>query len=307
MSENKRLRYIFDAVEVCEMCGDSTEKHRILGQRLNQSQGFSPKSKSGISVSVKQCTNCDLIYPSPLPIPFDLQDHYGTPPEDYWKPEYFVVDKEYYTQPISVTKELIAFREGMCSLDVGAGIGKCMLALANAGFDSFGVEPSQPFYDRAISKMGIVPDKLKFGKVEDVDFPENFFDFITYGAVFEHLYHPAECLKRTLKWLKPNGIIHIEVPSTKYLMAKVVNLYYKFRGTTYVNNISPMHVPFHLYEFSVKSFEEMGKSAGFTVERFQHEVCRDYIVPASLQKIFIKLMRATDTGMLITLYLRKNS
>ena len=31
------------------------------------------------------------------------------------------------------------------------------------------------------------------------------------------------------------------------------------RGTNYVTNISPMHSPFHLYEFGLKSFEELGK------------------------------------------------
>src|SRR5205085_2091982 len=156
------LRYYFNHVSHCEMCGDNTESHKVIGQRLNQSQGLHPKKKSGISVSVKKCTNCSLIYSSPQPIPFDIQDHYGTP-------------------------------------------------------------------------------------------PENFFDFITFGAVLEHLYHPAACLEKALQWLKPEGILQVEVPSSKHLVSKLINIYFTLIGTNFVTNISPMHAPFHMYEFSLKS------------------------------------------------------
>ena len=62
-----------------------------------------------------------------------------------------------------------------------------------------------PFYERAISKMNIDPGKLKLGMIEDVDYPENHFDFITFGAVLEHLYHPAASIEKAMKWLKPGG------------------------------------------------------------------------------------------------------
>src|SRR5688572_21026953 len=83
----KRLHYYFEEVVQCEMCGDPSAHHKILGQRLNQSQGLNPKQVAGISVTVKKCSKCSLIYSSPQPIPFDIQDHYGMPPESYWKDE----------------------------------------------------------------------------------------------------------------------------------------------------------------------------------------------------------------------------
>ena len=75
MSNSKK--YYFEEVKNCEMCGDESQGHIVLGQRLNQSQGFSPKKKTGITVSVMKCKKCGLIYAQPLPIPFDIQDHYG--------------------------------------------------------------------------------------------------------------------------------------------------------------------------------------------------------------------------------------
>ena len=52
-----------------------------------------------------------------------------------------------------------------------------------------------------------------------------------------------------MKWLKPGGIVHIEVPS-KHFINKLVNIYYRLIGTNYLL-ISAMHTPFHLYEFSL--------------------------------------------------------
>jgi len=102
--------------------------------------------------------------------------------------------------------------------------------------------------------MKISPERLKLGMIEDIEYEDESFDFMTYGAVFEHLYHPARALEKTIKWLKPGGIVHIEVPSSKHTVAKLINLYFKLRGTNYVSHISPMHSPFHLYEFGLKSF-----------------------------------------------------
>ena len=300
-----KAKYIFEEVQTCEMCGDSTKNHIVLGQRLNQSQGIKPKSKTGISVSVMKCRNCELIYSQPQPIPFDIQDHYGIPPEDYWKPEQFKYDSNYFSEEIKTVKKLLPFKAGMTALDIGAGLGKCMISLAYAGFDAYGLEPSIPFYDRALSRMKISPENLKLGMVEEIDYENNSFDFITYGAVFEHLYHPAQSLEKALKWLKPNGIIHIEVPSSKHTIAKLINLYFRLIGTNYVTHISPMHVPFHLYEFGLKSFEELGKKLGFKIEKHYYEVCQISFVPKIFHPILRKYMELNNTGMQLIVYLRK--
>jgi 2-polyprenyl-3-methyl-5-hydroxy-6-metoxy-1,4-benzoquinol methylase len=93
----------------------------------------------------------------------------------------------------------------MRALDIGSGIGKCMKSLESAGFEAYGFEPSQPFHERAISKMGISPARLKLGQMENMEYEASTFDFITFGAVFEHLYHPCQSLEKALTWLKKTG------------------------------------------------------------------------------------------------------
>ncbi len=105
MSTNQS--YHFQTITTCNMCGSSSSNHKVLGQRLNQSQGFRPKRKTGISVSVVKCINCGLLYPQPLPIPEDIQDHYGTPPENYWKEEYFKWTPDYFSYQVNEVKELM--------------------------------------------------------------------------------------------------------------------------------------------------------------------------------------------------------
>ncbi|MBS1574068.1 MAG: class I SAM-dependent methyltransferase [Bacteroidetes bacterium] len=240
-----------------------------------------------------------------MPIPFDIQDHYGIPPESYWRDNYFDWQPEYFSQQIKIVKELLPFKERMTALDVGAGLGKCMLSLNRAGFDTYGFEPSKPFFEKAISKMGIDKQKLQLGMIEEISYPDNSFDFITFGAVFEHLYHPAQSLEKAMNWLKPNGIIQIEVPSSKHFIAKLFNFYYRLRGTNYVTNISPMHTPFHLYEFGLKSFEELGKKQGFKIEHHQYDVCEIWFIPKIFHRLLTKYMQWTKTGMQLTVYLRK--
>jgi ubiquinone/menaquinone biosynthesis C-methylase UbiE len=286
------------------MCGATTDTHKILGKRLNASQGKNPKSKIGITTTIVKCTTCGLIYANPQPVPFDIQDHYGIPPENYWVEEYFAVNDNYFRGEIERLKTLLDFKDGMKSLDIGAGLGKQMIALSKIGFETYGFEPSKQFYERAISRMGINPDSLQLGMIETVAYPTNHFDFISFGAVLEHLYDPSASILKALQWLKPNGIIHIEVPSADWLISKILNLFYKIRQTDYVSNLSPMHEPYHLYEFGLQSFQEHAKKYGYELALYEYYVCQTYM-PKIADNFLKPYMQRTNTGMQLCVWLRK--
>jgi len=298
------MKYSFQYITHCNLCGTPSNEHKILGKRLNQSQGRNPNKKIGITTSIVKCMNCSLIYSNPQPVPDDIQDHYGMPPEDYWIDDYFTFNENYFMHEIETLKTLIDVKPGMKSLDIGAGLGKAMIALSNNGFDAYGFEPSEPFYKRAISKMNISAEKLKLGMIEDVEYPNNFFDFITFGAVLEHLYDPSAAIIKSLKWLKPNGIIHIEVPSSNWLVGKLINLYYSIKGLDCVGNLSPMHAPYHLYEFGLKSFKAHAAANNYDVVLDQYYVCQTYM-PKIISYAITPLMKKTHTGMQLCVWLKK--
>jgi 2-polyprenyl-3-methyl-5-hydroxy-6-metoxy-1,4-benzoquinol methylase len=286
------------------MCGSETSTHTVLGKRLNRSQGKNPKGKIGITTTIAKCCHCGLIYSNPQPVPYDLQDHYGVTPEDYWKESYFQMREDHFQGELKRIHQLIDFRKGMKSLDIGAGLGKTMVALRDAGFDAYGFEPSPQFYERVVSKLGIGRDKLKLAMMENAEYANDTFDFITFGAVLEHLYDPSEAIIKAMTWLKPNGLMHIEVPSSDWLMNKLINAFYRLKQTDYVGNISPMHNPFHLYEFGLKSFHEHSMKNRYDVAFHEYYVCPTNM-PKVVDYVLRKLMKRTGTGMQLCVWLIK--
>ena len=285
------------------MCGAGREQLRVLGMRLNKGQGFRPKQLTGIAVGVRQCVVCGLVLADPQPEPERFEDHYGDS-EEFWREDYFREDPNYFATEIAEAKSLIGEYGAPKALDIGAGIGKAMRALAVAGFDTFGIEPSASFRQLAL-KGGIDSKRLSLAGVESASFDAESFDFITFGAVLEHLPSPSQSLVQTLKWLKPGGIIQAEVPSSKWLISRLANFYFRVRGTNYVTNLSPMHSPFHLFEFGLRSFELHGRRFGYQVALHRYSVCEIPYLPWFMHPLLRWYMERTNSGMQLTVYLRK--
>jgi hypothetical protein len=122
-----------------------------------------------------------LIFADPQPVPANLTDHYGLPPEDYWAdPGHWDWTPDYFAREIGEAKALLDFRPGMTALDIGVGLGKAMRSLDHAGFDSWGIEPIPVFREKAISGMGLIANRVALASAEDAEFAENSFDFISF-------------------------------------------------------------------------------------------------------------------------------
>ena len=291
------MQYKFIDVPACNMCGGGG---RVWGRRLNTSQGLRPKGKIGISTTVMKCRRCGLIYSNPQPVPENVADHYGVPPETYWHDDYFQISEDHFRTEKMRIRQFAP--DARTFLDVGAGIGKTMKAV---GLDAYGVEPSQPFYEHAIKKMGISPRRLTLRTFEETNFPQ-MFDVVSFGVVLEHLYDPSAAIKKAMKWLNPGGLIHIEVPNADYLLSRVFNFYFWLSRTDYVVNISPMHVPFHLYEFTEEAFVLNGQRSGYEVVHTDRYPGVVSIAP-KLSKLLSPIMTVTKTGLGLTVYLRKRA
>ena len=297
------MKYKFQSIQFCNMCQSKSDTHKVLGNRLNKSQGLWPNKKIGISTKIIQCSNCKLNYSNPQPIPINFGDHYEIDVESYWNNDY-LNSKTDISQLIKKLKRYISLEKEPLALDIGAGFGKMMNALKNEGFITYGIEPSKPFYDFAIEKNNISEKFLMQKSIESSSFEENKFDFITFGAVLEHLEDPSLSLKKAISWLKPGGIIEIQVPQSNWLTGKIYNLIYKLTFSSYCSNLSPMHEPFHLYEFSLKSFVENGKINNYKVVNHTYAICETFL-PKIFDKILKRIMKQTNTGMEIYLLLQK--
>ena len=143
-------------------------------------------------------------------------------------------------------KSLGTSEKKLRALDVGVGAGKGMRALMNHGFDVDGIEPIPKFRDVAIHLNGIRSTRIQLSTIEDAVLPPASYDFVTFGAVLEHLKNPYDALHKTSDALRSGGFIHFEVPNSRWLVAKIIDFFYRLKITHYTTHLSPLHSPFHL-------------------------------------------------------------
>jgi SAM-dependent methyltransferase len=277
-AEATSFTYAFQPQDRCNMCAAPVaDAAETLGKRLGRRQGLRPRRQVGVTTTVQRCTSCGLIFSNPTPVPKSLGQHYDVPVESYWTRDLSVADA-YFARQIETFRSLWQAGEESDAvvLDIGAGVGRAMASLERAGFDVFGLEPSAPFREVAIDRNGISPDRLSPASVEEAGYADASFDFVTFGAVLEHLLDPAGCLERALRWTRPGGLVHVEVPSADWLVARMLDLAYRVQGLDYTTHLSPMHSPFHLYEFTLTSFERHAERAGYEIASHRRLVADPY-------------------------------
>lgn len=294
------MRYDLVKVPACNMCGSGSR--RDLGLRLSGRTGLRPRKASGIGIPVKQCADCELIYADPMPLPVNIGDHYDMKPEDYFDEGHL---REWPAFDNSSLSELLEFRPGMKMVDVGAGAGMHMIGFEKAGWEAWGIEPSPSFVRFGVDRLGIDPARLLQQQVESNTLPMDTFDLVSFGAVLEHLPSPAKALEAACRILKPGGIVLADIPSSRFLMSRLINLFYRLNGTPYVTNVSPLHPPFHLYEFSHRSFEKNGDRVGYKVAKHEYWVTTLYNVPKKVEPIVRHLLTKTGLGDGLRVYLKK--
>jgi SAM-dependent methyltransferase len=298
----KQFTYHFYYADKCNMCQGTDFK--VIGKRLNQSQGRSPHRKAGVATSVMKCGTCGLIFANPIPVPQSIGAHYDIDVDDYFEKMAKDVPGDFFQAEIENFKNLYKKTDGLRGLDIGSGLGGVMMAMNRNGIEAWGIEPSKTFYDFSIKK-GIEAGKLANKGIEEANYPDGFFDLISFAAVFEHLYDPNDALVHALKWLKPGGLIYISVPSNRIFVQLVANMFYRLKGLDYVSNISPMHSPFHIYEFGRKTFEKNAVLNNYSIVQSYLWTTETYF-PKKLDFILKPLIRATNSQMNLTVWLRKD-
>ena len=139
-------------------------------------------------------------------------------------------------------------------LDFGCGWGFFLGAAKERGWEAFGLEPlpGQAIYARAQFKADVVTDVLH----EDT-FPAGHFDAITAFQVFEHLPDPADALQKLKRFLRPGGVIFIEVPNIDTWSVRL----FRRRHRHFVQD--------HLNFFSRATLSELLSRQGFEVVESQ--------------------------------------
>ncbi|MGE5417651.1 MAG: class I SAM-dependent methyltransferase [Acidobacteriota bacterium] len=97
---------------------------------------------------------------------------------------------------------------GMKVLDVGSGLCVFLKRMKDAGWDCTALDPDPQQVRHAQENVGVKTVLADFMEVAEFDT----FDLITINRVLEHVENPIEMLSRAGRYLKPNGLVYIELP-----------------------------------------------------------------------------------------------
>jgi 2-polyprenyl-3-methyl-5-hydroxy-6-metoxy-1,4-benzoquinol methylase len=202
---------------------------------------------------------CELVYTNPQPDPALLEDHYQ---EEYYR-EWI---QNQAAPRLSLWKKRVRTIAGYKTkgrlLDVGCGIGTFLDVAKKVGWDVSGTEVSGYAVRYIKETYGI---DIKKGLFEQMNFPENNFDVITFWHSLEHVADPAASLMRAHRLLKQDGLLVIACPNVNnYIM---YCLYRLVKGRR-LQLFSPNAKEQHLFHFSEATIKHLVGKCGFRTIAF---------------------------------------
>jgi ubiquinone/menaquinone biosynthesis C-methylase UbiE len=121
------------------------------------------------------------------------------------------------------------------------------------GYEVEGMDISDDSADYVRSVLQI---KVRTGKAETLEYEAGSFDIITMWHSLEHMPAPRVYLCKARKWLKPDGLLVIDVPNHEGTDAK--------KGW---QTWPGWDLPFHLFHFNYATVDRLLENNGFRVIR----------------------------------------
>ncbi len=234
----------------CNLCGswDSTIKYEGTTDQDMQKM-LTSYSASGNFISQEtlvECKHCKLIFTSPR-LRRDLILKSYTEAED---PTYVSQADGRIKSFEQCLKAVTKYQATGKILDVGAAAGFFLKVAKEAGWETYGIEPSMYLSNYGNTQYGV---NIHCGTIETVTpFPQKM-DVVTLWDVLEHTFEPKDVLQRCNRYLRQGGTIVINYPNIGNWMAKMAGRKYWFILSV------------HLYYFVPKTIAEMLGQAGFEV------------------------------------------
>jgi SAM-dependent methyltransferase len=141
--------------------------------------------------------------------------------------------------------------------DAGAGRGRFVVAAIEAGYDAFGLEPSE----RGVAAAATIGAPVLGATIDAAPVAAGSLDAVTLWHVLEHLEEPREALARIRSWLAPGGALLIGVPNLASLQARI-------GGERWFH----LDVPRHRIHFTPHGLRALLESGGFEVARIEHRL-----------------------------------
>lgn len=220
--------------------------------------------------NVVRCKNCGLVYLNPRPDISELPTIYPSNYYAYSLEEGYDEDQRqnwYYKYRY---KQILQGLEGALSfvnapnpvrvLDIGCADGHILnwfQKVRTKQVETFGVDMNE----RAVEKANAAGHKAYAGRFEEVDLPENYFDFVWASHVIEHVPDPKAFAEKVRRILKPGGIFWFWTPNINSLDAKL------FKNKHW----GAYHFPRHWVFYDPKSAEHLAKLTNFELVHLEFQ------------------------------------
>lgn len=249
--------------------------------------------------TVNKCNSCGLGVLDPRPSQDELAALYRAP--------YFVghydegvaprteAMRKRLSQERHRTKFFSRLKKAGRILDVGCGRGYFLMACREHGFDVQGFDVSEDGAAYVRETLGI---PVQTGMLEEA-FEDSSFDVITLWHSLEHTSDPAKYLEFAGRWLRPDGILVIDVPNYTSTDARM-----KWDAW------EDWDLPYHLFHFTPKSLDMLLHRHGFIVIRrktYHSEVIREKLRNIPLLGFIARPLAKLFSGSSYAVVAKKNN
>lgn len=243
----------------CPLCGQN-EPSRIGIRGNREYHGADPQSIPHVWTYVTRCRRCDFIFTNPMIRGVEhLEEAYYSDPDAYQATMAEDMSSMFGLRLDQIEKQ----RKPGRLLDVGAGKGEFLATARRRGWEVDGVEPSAPFCRYAKERHGLELRQGYLGQTSGL--AEGSYDAVTLNHVLEHVEAPAVLLELCARYLKPGGVLFIEVPNSDSYLLRLADLVFRAKGLDWSTRLSPLHPPFHRFGYTERSLTFALQRAGLTV------------------------------------------
>ena len=186
----------------CTLCASSA--HEVVSER----------DRRGAPLRTVLCGMCGHVFTNPIPNAEALAAYYRDAYRQDYKRVITPKRKHIYRAGIGALNRFSQLApyvsKGARIIDIGAGGGEFVYLLTKNGFDAVGVEPHAGYSNYARETYGV---DIMTMPLESTGLANEQADAVTLHHVLEHTAEPMDVLRRIWAWLKPGGLIAVEVPN----------------------------------------------------------------------------------------------
>jgi SAM-dependent methyltransferase len=234
----------------CPVCG-STDDSRVFTEKTLDDSTWKDLSFSSRKLPeylvhrMIECSDCDVVYASPVPHEEVLEQAYRAAP--FVSAEESAFAAETYRRLLRT--ELASLSGRANALDIGASDGTFLQVLLDEGFENVvGIEPAAASAEAAPEN---VRDRIRVELFRRVSLEGESFDLITAFQTLEHVSDPVQVVRDAYELLEVDGAILVVVHNRRALPNRLLG------------RRSPIFDVEHVQLFSPRSIRELLQRSGF--------------------------------------------